>query len=119
MNAMNVYQDGLLEGPPGLTNAVSRLAPILGRDTKMSQSMSWLSDTLANACRSAMLNNEMVIARLMTHMEDIEGQNMKIVKAREFKKARFEGGFSKGGGGISKPQCRRGNNTPNPRFNKE
>ena len=54
----------------------------------------------------------------MTHMEEIEGQNMKIVKAREFKKARFEGGFTKGGGGIAKPQHRQGNNAPNPRFNK-
>ena len=64
-------------------------------------------------------NNEIDIARLITHMEEIEGQNMKIVKAREFKKARFEGGFSKGGGGIAKPQHRQGNNAPNPRFNKE
>ena len=29
---MNVYLWGLLEGPSELTNAVSRLAPILGRD---------------------------------------------------------------------------------------
>jgi len=69
---------------------------------KMSQYMSELNDTLANACHSAMLNNDIDIARLMTHMEEIEGQNMKIVKAREFKKARFEEGFSKGGGGIAK-----------------
>src|SRR5688572_7694477 len=53
---------------------------------KMSQYMSGLNDTLANACRSAMLNNDMDIARLMTHMEEVEGQNMKIVKARGFKK---------------------------------
>ena len=31
MNAMNVYLDGLLEGPSGLTD-VSRRGPILGRD---------------------------------------------------------------------------------------
>ena len=29
---MNEYLDGLLEGPSGLTNAVSRLGLILGRD---------------------------------------------------------------------------------------
>ena len=29
---MKDYLDGLLEGPSGLTNAVSRLGPILGRD---------------------------------------------------------------------------------------
>ena len=29
---MNDYLDGLLEGPSGLTNAVSRLDPILGFD---------------------------------------------------------------------------------------
>ena len=29
---MNVYLDVLLEGPSGLTNAVSLLGPILGRD---------------------------------------------------------------------------------------
>ena len=33
MNAINDYLDGLLEGPSGLTNAVSRLAPIMGRDS--------------------------------------------------------------------------------------
>ena len=33
MNVMKIYRDGLLEGPSGLTNAVSRLAPILGRDS--------------------------------------------------------------------------------------
>ena len=32
MNAMNDYLDGLLEGPSGLINAVSRLGPILGHD---------------------------------------------------------------------------------------
>jgi len=32
MNAMNDYLDGLLEGPSGLTNDVSRLGPIWGRD---------------------------------------------------------------------------------------
>ena len=63
----------------------------------MSQYMFGLNDTLDNACRSAMLNNEMYIACLMTHMEEIEGQNMKIVRAREFKKAHFEGGFNKNG----------------------
>ena len=43
----------------------------------MSQFMSGLNDTLVNACRSAMLNTEMDIARLMTHKEEVEGQNMK------------------------------------------
>ena len=38
---------------------------------KMSQFMSGLNDTLANGCRSAMLNMEMDIARLMTHMEEV------------------------------------------------
>lgn len=61
----------------------------------------------------------MDIARLMTHIEEVEGKNMKIIKAREFKKARFKGGFSKSGGRIAKPQHRQGNNAPNPRFNKE
>jgi len=42
MNAMNVYRDGLLEGPSGLTNAVSRLAPILGRDKSGIQSPRFL-----------------------------------------------------------------------------
>ena len=63
---------------------------------KMSQYMSDLNDTLANACRLGMLNKEMDIARLLTHIEEVEGQNMKIIKGREFRKARFEGGFSKG-----------------------
>ena len=44
---------------------------------KMSQFMSGLNDTLVNACRSAMLNTEMDIARLMTHMEQVEGQDKK------------------------------------------
>ena len=34
MNAMNVYLDGLLEGPSGLTNVVSHLGPILDRDKR-------------------------------------------------------------------------------------
>ena len=32
MNAMNDHLEGLLEGPSGLTNTVSHLGPILGRD---------------------------------------------------------------------------------------
>src|SRR5688572_13671249 len=42
---------------------------------KMIQYMFGLNDTLVNACRSAMLNTEMDIARLMTHMEEVERQN--------------------------------------------
>ena len=44
---------------------------------KISQFMSGLNDTLVNACRSAILNTKMDISRLMTHMEEVEGQNMK------------------------------------------
>src|SRR5688572_32581944 len=77
---------------------------------KMSQYMSGLNDTLANACRSAMLNKEMDIAHLITHIEEIEGQNMKVQRAREFKKARYERSFSNGGGGNVKPPQRKGNN---------
>jgi len=65
---------------------------------KMSQFMSGLNDTLVNACRSAMLNTEMDIARLMTHMEEVEGQNMKEQRIREFKRARHEGNYAKGRG---------------------
>ena len=43
--------------------------------------MSRLNDTLANACRSEMLNKEMDIAHLMTHIEEVEGQNMKVQRA--------------------------------------
>ena len=64
--------------------------------------MSELNDTLVNACRSAMLNMEMDIARLMTHMEVVEGQNMKEQRIREFKRARHEGNFAKGGGNGGK-----------------
>src|SRR5687767_5621690 len=86
---------------------------------KMSQFMSGLNDTLKNTCRSAMLNTEMDIARLMTHMEEVEGQDMKEQRMREFKRARREGNFSKGGGsGGKQPQGQRPN-VPNPRFNKE
>ena len=65
---------------------------------KMSQFMSGLNDTLVNACRSEMMIKEIDIARLMTHMEEIEGQNMKEQRIREFKRARHEGNFAKGGG---------------------
>src|SRR5687767_4910941 len=86
---------------------------------KMSQFMSGLNDTLKNACRSAMLNTEMDIARLMTHMEEVEGQNMKEQRVREFKRARHEGNLSKGGGsGGKQPQGHRPN-VPIPRFNKD
>src|SRR5688572_17238643 len=86
---------------------------------KMSQFMSRLNDTLVNACRSAMLNTEMDIARLMTHMEEVEGQDMKEQRMHEFKRARREGNFSKGGGsGGKQPQGQRPN-VPNPRFNKD
>ena len=44
MNAMNDYLDGLLEGPLGLINVVSRLAPILGRDNYL-PSLSSVFDT--------------------------------------------------------------------------
>ena len=49
--------------------------------------MSGLNDTLKNSCRTAMLNTEMDIARLMTHMEEVEGQDMKEQRMHEFKKA--------------------------------
>ena len=61
----------------------------------------------------------MDIARLMTHIEEIEGKNIKVHRAREFKKARYEGSFSKGGGGNLKPPQRQGNNASKQRFNKE
>src|SRR5687767_7770432 len=73
---------------------------------KMSQFMSGLNDTLKNACRSAMLNSEMDIARLMTHMEEVEGQNMKEQRIHEIKRARHEGNFAKGGGGGGKATTR-------------
>src|SRR5688572_3403425 len=86
---------------------------------KMSQFMSGLNDTLVNACRSAMLNTEMDIARLMTHMEEVEGQNMKEQRIREFKRARHEGNFAKGGGnGGKQPQGQRPT-VPNQTFNKD
>ena len=86
---------------------------------KMSQFMSGLNDTLKNACRSAMLNSEMDIARLMTHMEEVEGQDMKEQRMREFKRARREGNFSQGGGnGGKQPQGQRPN-VPNQRFIKD
>ena len=85
----------------------------------MSQFMYGLNDTLVNACRLAMLNTNMDIARLMTHMEEVEGQNMKEQRIREFKRARHEGNFSKGGGqGGKQPQGQRPN-VPHQRFNKD
>ena len=54
---------------------------------KMSRFMSGLNDTLVNASHSAMLNTKMDIARLMTHMQEVEGQNMKEQRIREFKRA--------------------------------
>ena len=85
----------------------------------MSQFMSGLNDTLVNACRLAMLNTDMDIARLMTHMEEVEGHNMKEQRIREFKRTRHEGNFSKrGGSGGKQPQGKRPN-VPNPRFNKD
>ena len=63
---------------------------------KMSQFMSGLNDTLVNACRSAMMIKEMDIAQLMTHMEEIEGQNMKEQRIMEFNRAHHEGNFAKG-----------------------
>ena len=62
---------------------------------KMSQFMSGLNDTLVNACCAAMMIKEMDIARLMTHMKEIEGQNMKEQRMIEFKRAQHEGNFSK------------------------
>ena len=60
---------------------------------KISQFMFGLNDTLVNACHSAMLNTKMDIARLLTHMEEVEGQNMKEQIIHEFKRARHEGIF--------------------------
>ena len=85
----------------------------------MNQFMSGLNDTLDNACRSAMMIKEMYIARLMTHMDEIEGQNMKEERIREFKRARHEGNFSKDGGSGGKfPQGQKPN-VLSQRFNKE
>src|SRR5687767_12781856 len=85
---------------------------------KMSQFMSGLNDTLVNACRSAMMIKEMDIARLMTHIEEIKGQNMKERRVREFKRARQEGNSKGGGSGGKFPQGQKPN-VPHQRFNKE
>ena len=83
----------------------------------MSQFMSGLNETLKNACRSAMLNTEMDIARLMTHMEEVEGKNMKEQRIHELRRARHDGNFIKGGrSGGKQPQGQRPN-VPNQRFN--
>ena len=55
----------------------------------------------------------------MTRMEEVEGQNMKEQRIREFKRARHEGNFSKGGGNSGKQLQGQRPNVTNQRFNKD
>lgn len=58
---------------------LSRCTPHVVADSraKMSKFVSGVNDSVVNECRSAMLNSDMNLARLMTHAQQIEDQRLR------------------------------------------
>ena len=73
---------------------LDRYAPHVVADNraKMRKFMSGVNDSMVNKCRSAMLKNNMSLARLMTHAQQIEEQKIRT-RERQNKRAR-SGSFS-------------------------
>ena len=72
-----------------------------GKD-RMSKFVSGLNNSMVNECRSSMLNSDITLARLMTHAQQIEEQNIRM-RERQSKRART-GSFS-----FAQPKSQGGN----------
>ena len=59
---------------------LARYAPHVVTDNRerMSKFVSGVNDNVVNEGRSAMLNSDMTLARLMTHDQQLEEQNIKM-----------------------------------------
>ncbi|KAF3623395.1 hypothetical protein FXO38_30779 [Capsicum annuum] len=68
---------------------LARYTPHMVADNraKMSKFISGVNDNMVNECRSTMLNSDMILARLMTHAQQIEKQKVRI-RERQNKRAR-------------------------------
>ena len=57
---------------------LARYAPHVVADSraKMSKFASGVNDSMVNKCRSAMLNSDMTLAKLMTHAQQIKEQKI-------------------------------------------
>ncbi|KAF3648227.1 CCHC-type integrase [Capsicum annuum] len=75
--------------PTAASINLSRYAPHVVADNraKMSKFVSGVNDSVVNECRSAMLNSDMTLARLMTHAQQIEEQKVKT-RERQNKRAK-------------------------------